>query len=222
MKKIQRDQFKSSIPLALGNLRGSMSDYVCYTLNGETVVRSKPVNTTNAASETQVANREGFKLITSTYKIFKEIVAFSFPNRSKGWSPFNAFMTANFPTAIDKSGTAPVIDYSKLTVSGGFLPQVTVKCAIADETGITIIYKTDLFISLVFVVDQIVAVAKLKTGELIYAKQFRGKVELASIFIPLQGIHPDEVECCYVFVLNSEGRNASKSTYVEVHPKPSR
>src|ERR1035437_613246 len=141
--------------------------------------------------------------MVNAYKSFKEIVNISFPVRSKRLNPYNAFMSANFSNAIDNSGVDPVIDYNKLTVSGSKLPMVTVKSAKADVANISIIYQTDLFTQLVN--DQVVAVAKLKTGELIMTKQFRGNEKSATIFIPLQGIHPKEVHCCYLFALNADG-----------------
>src|ERR1035437_3104216 len=201
MKKALNNKFKSTIPSALGNLRGSMAGFVCYTHNGETIVRTKPSHPTVSKTDKQIATREGFKLIANAYKSFKEIVNIGFPDRSKNLTPYNKFMTANVSTAIDRSGNVSVIDYSKLTLSSGYLPMVTIKSLEADDIGISIIYKTDLIIPLISASDQIIAFAKLKTGELIITKQVRGYEESATIFIPLQGINSIEVECCYLFAL---------------------
>jgi hypothetical protein len=68
----------------------------------------------------------------------------------------------------------------------------------------------------VLATDEVTAVAKLKTGELVVARQVRGSLEMGSILISYAGINANEVECCYLFVLNEEGSNASDSTYVVV------
>ncbi len=218
MKNELKDKFKDSLPGLLGNLRGSMADYVFITQHGETVIRTKPrpLNPMDTKSFAQSTHREGFKLMVNAYKSIKEIVDFAFPNRRIGLSSYNAFMTTNFPTAIDNSGDAPIVDYSKLMVSKGKLPKVTVKSAQLDDSGIKIMYKSLLTLPIISASDQIVAFVKLKTGELILAKQARGYEESAAIFIPLQGISSEEVECCYLFVINRDGRSASESTYVEI------
>jgi len=54
------------------------------------------------------------------------------------------------------------------------------------------------------------------TGELVIARQPRGTQELGTILIAYAGINSDDVECCFLFVLNEDGSNASDSTYVVV------
>ena len=54
------------------------------------------------------------------------------------------------------------------------------------------------------------------TGELVIARQPRGTQELGTILIAYAGINADDVECCFLFVLNEDGSNASDSTYVVV------
>jgi len=217
MKKALKDKLIHALPAAfIGNIHGSMGDYVYTSYYGKTFVRSKPKNPTDPKTFAQLRNREGIKLMAHAYNTFKEVIRFSFPERSNTWSPQNAFISANFSTAIDNSGVDTFIDYSKLMVSNGKLPGINVTGAHADKTGISIVYQTELSTTLVSVNDQVVAVAKLKTGELILTKQFRGKEETATIFIPLPGIQPKKVHSCYLFALNADGSSASKSTYVEM------
>jgi hypothetical protein len=139
-----------------------------------------------------------------------------FTDRLETQTPFNAFMAANLPGAINKTGAVPVIDYSKMVVSSGTLFHVTVTTAIAGASGITLNYKTDTLIPNVSGSDQVVAFAKTKNGELIIARQVRGTEALGNILIPATGINATDVECCFLFVLNKDGSNASVSTYVQV------
>ena len=110
----------------------------------------------------------------------------------------------------------PVIDYSKLLVSRGTLLSVAVPSAEASASGITVTYKTDALTPGVSSKDEVVALAKTKTGELIVARQVRGSEKTGTILIPYPGIAANMVECCFLFVLNEDGSKASNSTYALV------
>jgi len=137
----------------------------------------------------------------------------TFPDRLLTQSAFNAFMATNLPEAIDKSGPVPVIDYSKLLVSKGTLPHVTVTTAVTGATGITVGYKTNVLVANVSASDQVTAFAKTKSGELIIARKARGGEATGSILIPYTGIDSSQVECCYLLVTNADGKNVSTSTF---------
>ena len=140
----------------------------------------------------------------------------SFTNRPIDQSPYIAFFAANLMEAIDKTGEVPVIDFSKLKVSSGILPMVSVPTAVTGATGITLSYITDSLLPDVSASDEVFALAKLKTGQLITARQVRGNEPLASILLPYPDIAASAVECCYLFVYNEDESMSSESTYVEV------
>lgn len=71
-------------------------------------------------------------------------------------------MAANLPAAIDKSGAEPVIDYCKLLVANGSLPQVVVQGAAIIAGGISISYQTSVKVMKVNASDEVVVVAKTK------------------------------------------------------------
>jgi len=199
-----------------GHMSGSMANFATYTLKGENIIRSKAFQPKDAHSASQIAQRASFKLIVDAYNSFGGVTNTLFTDRLETQTPFNAFMAANLPGAINKTGAVPVIDYSKMVVSSGTLFHVTVTTAIAGASGITLNYKTDTLIPNVSGSDQVVAFAKTKNGELIIARQVRGTEALGNILIPATGINATDVECCFLFVLNKDGSNASVSTYVQV------
>ena len=103
-----------------------------------------------------------------------------------------------------------------MIVSRGTLLPVVVPSAEASASGITLTYKTDALTPGISSKDEVVALAKTKTGELIVARQVRGGEKTGTILIPYAGIDATMVECCFLFVLNEDGSNASNSTYVVV------
>ncbi|MDD4968092.1 MAG: DUF6266 family protein [Paludibacter sp.] len=206
---------KSQNPMT-GHMCGSMANFNTYVRYGENIISSKAFNRRDANTVSQIAQRASFKLITKAYHSFGGVPKTSFPCRVESLSPLAAFIAANLPEAIDKTGAVPVIDYSKMLVSSGNLPLVEVPTAVAGAAGITLSYKSDHIIPDVSATDEVTALAKLKTGGLLMARQVRGAQEMGSILLTYAGISADDVECCFLFVMNEDGSNASDSTYVVV------
>ena len=114
---------KSQNPLT-GHMSGSMANFTTYTRYGENIISSRAFNRKDANSVSQIAQRASFKLISNAYLSLGGIPQLSFMDRRVNQSIYNAFVYANLPKAIDKTGATPVIDYSKLLVnSGSFLNQ---------------------------------------------------------------------------------------------------
>ena len=206
---------KSQNPMT-GHMSGSMANINTYTRYGENIVSAKAFDRKDAKSVSQIAQRASFKLISNAYLSFGGIPQLSFMDRRANQSIYIAFIDANLPKAIDKTGATPVIDYSKLLVSKGKLLPVAITTAETGAGGITLTYKTDVLTPGVSAKDEVVALAKTKSGELIVARQVRGSEKTGTILIPYNGITASMVECCYLFVRNEKGTNASNSTYVVV------
>ncbi len=201
-----------------GQMKGSMANFVTTTRGGANVIRSKAFNTKNPNTPAQQLQRGCFKLIGEEHQSFGGITTESFPEGAANQSGYNQFIAANLPEAIDKSGAEPVIDYSKLVVADGSLPQVVVTEAKIVPAGISISYQTNVKIPKVYADDQLVIVAKTQIGELLFEKQMRGDAKIGTIVVDYPGIIAADVKCCYVFVLNADGSKASHSVYVPLIP----
>jgi len=203
---------KSQNPMT-GHMSGSMANFATYKRFGENIIRSKAFEPKDANTDSQKAQRASFKLIVKAYESFGGATDIAFPKRAENQSPFNAFVAANLPEAIDKSGSTPVIDYSKLLISNGTLLK-TVATATIGATGITMAYKKNVDPRITDD-DEVVALAKLKSGELLLEKKVCGKTA-GSVLLPYEDITADDVECCYLFVQKADGSNVSDSTYVKI------
>ncbi len=204
---------QSQNPLT-GNMKGSMGNFVTTSRAGENYVRIKAFNPKDANTPAQQLQRKSFKLIGEEYRTFGGIIDEGFPEKQSGQSSYNLFIAANLPEAIDKSCAEPVIDYSKLLVSNGSLPQVVVTSATITPDGISIGYQTNIKIPKVNSTDVMVVVVKSQIGELLFEKQPRGEDKTGTILLDYPGIQISDVRCCYLFVLSSDGSKASKSVYI--------
>jgi len=203
----------SQNPLS-GQMTGSVANFVTSSRNGQNEIRSKAFNPRNANTPAQQLQRACFKLVADEYQSFGGATDEGFPERESGKSGYNLFVAANLPAAIDKSGAKPVIDYSKLVVSDGTLPQVVVTGGSVTAAGISITYQTNAKIPKVNATDVVVVVAKTQIGELLYEKATRTDALSTTILIDYAGIRAADVKCCYLFVLSADGSKASKSVYV--------
>jgi len=199
-----------------GQMTGSMANFVTSSRNGQNEIRSKAFNPRNANTPAQQLQRACFKLVADEYQSFGGTTDEGFPERESGKSGYNLFVAANLPAAIDKSGAEPVIDYSKLVVANGSLPQVVVQGAAIVAGGISISYQTNVRVLKVNASDEVVVVAKTLIGELLLEKQVRGEAKTGTILVDYPGIKATDVKCCYLFVRNADGSKASKSTYIEL------
>ena len=199
-----------------GQMRHSMANFVTTVYRGQNVIRAKVFMPRNVNSIAQQLHRASFKLISDAYSSFGGIPDEGFPLRPRTYSPFNAFLKTNLSSAIDNSGEVPVIDYSKLIVSNGSKPKLLIKSAVIGAAGITVSYETNTKIPKVSATDEVILFARIKTGEIIIERKMRGGEKLSTILIPYPNINVDDVECCYLFALNVDGKNASKSTFVEI------
>ncbi len=199
-----------------GQMHKSMANFVTTVYRGQNVIRAKVFMPRNVNSAAQQLQRASFKLVVDLYESFGGLVEESFPKRLMIYSPFNAFMKANLPAAIDKSGGTPVIDYSKVIASSGSIPKVIIKSAVIGAAGITVSYASNTKVPKVTASDQIILFAVTKSGEVEVARQVRGIQTLTDIVLPYPGITLADVECCYLFALSEDGKNASDSTYVEI------
>ena len=206
---------KSQNPMT-GHMSGSMGNFTNTVYRGINVVKAKIFMPKNVNSIAQQKQRASFKLIVDAYEALGGITDIGFPKRPGTFSPFNAFLVANLPNAVNKTGALPVIDYTKLVVSNGSLPKVMVPTAVVGATGISLSYKTSILSPKVSASDQVVALALLNTGELVIARQVRGNEALGTILLSYPDINAADVECCYLFVVKEDGSNASDSTYVVV------
>jgi hypothetical protein len=204
---------KAQNPLT-GQMSGAVANFVTSTLNGENLIRSKAFNRKDANTPAQQLQRASFKLISDEHKAWGGITAESFPEGGTGQSGYNQFVAINLKEAIDKSNDSLVIDYSKLYLAKGtLLKPLVIKAEIVAD-GISITYKSQLRVSGVNADDQIIAAAKTQDDELLFEKQVRGDGASGVIVLDYPGILAADVKCCYLYVLNADGRKASASVFV--------
>ncbi len=205
-----------------GQMSGTVGNIVTSTRAKQNLVRSKAFKPRNANSESQQKHRGGFKLIVDEYQSWGGVIDLGFVEVPEGQTPYTLFMAANLPGSIDKTGIDPVIDYSKLTVSDGSLPAVTVTETAIVAEGINISYKTPLRVPKVNETDEVVAIAKTYTGEILIDTKVRGTESIGTILISYPGVQESDVQCCYVFVRSEDAGKASKSVFIRLtalHPQ---
>lgn len=199
-----------------GKMSGTVGNFVTSSLGSQNIVRAKAFSRKDAKTEAQVKQRDGFKMIVDLYPALGSIPAEGFIQRPANTSVYTAFMAANMPKAIDKSGDVSVIDYSSLIVSNGSISKVIVMEAVLDETGITVRYNPSLKNELNKPTDEVVAFALLVSGELWVERQPRGSELTDSILIPVTNVTAADILGIYVIAKRADGSKSSKTAYVTI------
>ena len=200
-----------------GQMSGTVGNFVTSSLGSQNIVRTKAFRRRDAKTEAQVKQRDGFKMIGELYPALGSIPEEGFIQRPANTSVYTAFMAANMPVAIDKSGDVSVIDYSNLIVADGSISKVIVSEAVLDETGITIRYMPSLKNQVNFPTDEIVVLALLASGELWVERQPRGSVDNTLILIPVTNVTAADILGIYVFAKRADGSKVSKTAYVPIN-----
>ena len=206
---------KAQNPLT-GQMTGSMGNFVTTRLGDKNIIRAKAFMPHDAKSEAQLKHRFGFRKLVDLYPSFGGIIAEGFAQRSKNTTAYLAFMKANMPAAVDKSGDTTVIDYSKLTIADGTLPKLSVKQATVDATGVTVSYLPMINNRANSATDEVVAMVLLKTDELWIERQSRGGETSDTVFIPVTDVTAEDVQAIYLFVKSADGSKTSKSVFVAI------
>ena len=205
-----------------GQMSGTVGNIVTSTRAKQNLVRAKAFKPRNANSEPQQKHRGGFKLIVDEYQSWGGVIDLGFPEVPEGQTPYTQFMAVNLPKAIDNSGVEQQIDYTKLTVSDGSLPVLTVTEVSIVAEGISITYKTPLKVPKVNETDEVVAIAKTYTGEILIDTKERGAETVGTILIDYPGIQASDVQCCYLYARSADASKASKSVFIRLtalHPQ---
>jgi hypothetical protein len=150
-----------------GRMKKSMGNFTTSSYNGMNTVRSKVFKRKDSKTKAQMAHRIGFKLVVNAYQSLGRISEWGFVERQKNISAYNMFISANYPSAVDKSGEVPVLNYRQLIVSKGSIPRVKVIENVLGADRLRISYETNLGLPKVSASVEIIALAKLNTGELL-------------------------------------------------------
>lgn len=197
-----------------GKMSGTVGNFVATTYRGQNVIRSKAFNPKDANSDAQQKHRSTFKLMSDEYTSLASIISIGFPSRPKNQSPYNAFMAANMPDAVDTSGETPAVDYSKMVLSKGSLPKVNVTSVEAGEEGVTIHYQPRTSYPEATADDVVTAVLKTTEGEVFTVTKPRGSAETDSVLLPLPNATSENVLYIYLIVVSANKQKASQTAYV--------
>jgi len=199
-----------------GLTRKSMGNFTMYKKGHKTIIRSKPFEPKDPKTEEQLRQRSKFKLLAEVYTSFGGITDTGFVENMKDLTAYNLFVSINYRLVYDKNSKNPVVNYSRLLVSKGSIPGISVLESTLTGEGISLRYKTELELPKASATDELTALAKLKSGKLLIAKQVRGAGDTGIIVLACPNLNVAKVECCYLFARSNNGKLSSNSTYVEL------
>ena len=199
-----------------GAMSGSYGNITTLRFAGKNFIRAKPFEPKDAKTPKQLLHREKFSMLADIYTAFGGITDTGFLLLKKGMTGYNMFISTNFKLAFDKTSKVPVINYSRLLVSMGAIPRVSLLESGVGAQGITIRYEPNIGLPKVSDTDELTAFAWLKNMKLLIEKQTRGNEETGTLVLNCPDLNVEDVVCCYLFARSADGKMSSNSIYVQV------
>jgi len=197
-----------------GAMSGSYGNITTLRFAGKNFIRAKPFEPKDAKTPKQLLHREKFSMLADIYTAFGGITDTGFLLLKKGMTGYNTFISTNLKRVFDKTSKVPVIDYSRLLVSKGAIPRVSVLESGVGAEGITIRYETTIGLPKVSATDELTAFACLKSKELLIEIQTRGNEETGTMVLECPDLNVEDVVCCYLFARSADGKMSSNSVLV--------
>jgi hypothetical protein len=123
----------------IGRSSGKFAGAVFSTSYGKNIIRSKPVEVRDAQSESQVNQRNKFKVAQQWVIMFLSIIRTGFANYKTNMSAYAAALGWYLKNAVVDSGGTWVIDYANAVFSfGELLPESSVSILSATPTGLSL------------------------------------------------------------------------------------
>ena len=197
-----------------GAMSGSYGNITTLRFAGKNFIRAKPFEPKDAKTPKQLLHRDKFSMLVDIYTAFGGITDTGFLQLKKGMTGYNTFISTNLKRVFDKTSKVPVINYSRLLVSMGAIPRVSVLESGVGAEGITIRYETSVGLPKVSAGDELTAFARLKNGDFLITRQSRGSDETGILVLKYTDQKVEDVEFCYLFARSADGKMSSNSTYV--------
>ena len=119
----------------IGLMSGSVGDQVWCIRNGKNYVRSKPTFVLKSKTAKQLDHSARFTLMVRFLKTLTPFLRVGFKSQTGTMSAFNAAMSYNLMNAIAGNYPDYCIDYSKVMVSIGSLPEALNPIAVSRLAG---------------------------------------------------------------------------------------
>ncbi len=203
-------------PDPINNYRGRIGKISYYIRQSENMARKSSSNGKVSDSEAAVEQRWKFKKLVETSMALAAPIKVGFPQRKKGYSAMNMFVSVNKDVCTVEADRVSV-DYERLQCAGGSLalPEVTVRFN-AEEQKITFVNTRMEEMPYCSESDQVYGVV-LETqrgwSKLVKIQQ-RGEDGEVSVVLPSQWDFSQVA--VYAFALSANGKKASPSVYLSV------
>lgn len=198
-------------------LKQSMAENTYIRSKGKNIVKTK-IDTNSSKTEKQQIQRLKMKVIVGQGKVFNAAIHVGFPERPRGFTPWNAFTSANIPAIMIDEGMEASVDYESFRVSQGSLEVVedvqVVKDAEAHALKVT--HSVDSYGYGMNEDDvlHMVVLEREKRRSRVFKLNERKDATPATVTLP-NAWEMDNL-LVYVFVLSANGRKASDSVFVKM------
>ena len=202
-----------------GAMSGSYGNITTTRYAGKNFIRGKSFEPKDPKTPNQLLHREKFTLLADFYQLNEQLIDSGFLIRKKGMTGYNMFMSTNFKLAFDNKSTEAVIIYSRLLVSKGAIPRVSVLESGVGQDGFTIRYATNIGLPKISATDELIAFGRCENNHYLICRQARGSEDTGTMVLNYPKIKVEDVKYLFLFARSEDGKMSSNSVLVTLDGK---
>lgn len=201
----------------LGGFSGKVGTVVGANWRGKDIIRAKPKKKKRVGSELQVKQRAKFKLIAHFLAPLNKITAKYFGQYQGSKSRTNLAMSHQLLETVVETGENFEIDYSKVVITKGNLPQVTVTDIVKENDKMHISWSANMVSKIAQDNDKIVPILYSSTQKMFYLPEETVMRSEQSIQIPLPETWVGNEIVLWFVVVNAKENDCSNSLFLGLY-----
>ncbi len=198
----------------LGGFSGTVGTVVGANWRGKDIIRAKPKKKKRVGSELQVKQRAKFKLIAHFMAPLNKITAKYFGQYQGAKSRTNLAMSHQLLETVVETENGFEIDYSKVIITKGNLPQVNVTAITNENAQVSVTWNPNLTANLAKPNDKVIAILHSKSQNMFYLPSETPLRSEGSFQIPLPEAWTENDVSVWLIIANAKENECSNSAYI--------
>lgn len=198
----------------LGGFSGKVGTVVGANWRGKDIIRSIPTKKNRKASDLQMIQRMKFKLVSQFMAPLNQLTSKYFGEYQGAKSRTNLAMSHHLTDAVEEINDELVINYSKVVITKGVLPSVSIDSSDIQNDTLEIAWTSNAGVGLAKVTDKLVVIIYSKTHNSFYVVEDIATRGDGTISTPMPNAWPVGDNSVWICLTDEKGKLCSTSEYL--------
>lgn len=198
----------------LGGFSGKVGTVVGANWRGKDIIRSLPTKKNRKASDLQMIQRMKFKLVSQFMAPLNQLTSKYFGEYQGSKSRTNLAMSHHLTDAVEEINDQLVINYSKVVITKGVLPSVSIDSSDIQNDTLEIAWTSNAGVGLAKATDKLVVIIYSKTHNSFHVVEDSATRADGTISTPMPNAWPVGDNSVWICLTDEMGRMCSTSEYL--------